>query len=288
MATAARLTAHAARQLAAPGCSTTAVLSLLFMLPAAAILLLSSSPIRSASASGWASPTPRSAGPACSSVLRTTFRCSMTTCSGCRSFNTLLYTVVATVAKFALGLWLALLLNNACRSRRSSAPSCCCPRSCRPCCRRSPSGGSTIRSSRSSPGRCRRAGLIDTYIDFLGVPWNARCVGDRRQRLARHPVRRHLPAGRAADDLAVALRGGGARRRQRLAALPARHRADADADPGGGADLLGAVHLHRFPADLRHHPRRAAELDASDGDARLPARHTGRRPRPGRGDRRRR
>jgi multiple sugar transport system permease protein len=35
-------------------------------------------------------------------------------------FNTLFYTVVATVLKFGLGLWLALLLNNTCRSRPSA------------------------------------------------------------------------------------------------------------------------------------------------------------------------
>ena len=34
-----------------------------------------------------------------------------TACSGSSVFNTILYTVVASVLKFALGLWLALLLN---------------------------------------------------------------------------------------------------------------------------------------------------------------------------------
>jgi hypothetical protein len=43
--------------------------------------------------------------------------------------------------------------------------------------------------------------------------------------------------------------------------------ADADADHRGGDDLLGAVHLHRFPADLRAHARRAGQRDPSDGDA---------------------
>jgi multiple sugar transport system permease protein len=36
-----------------------------------------------------------------------------------------------------------------------------------------------------------------------------------------------------------------------LAALPLRHAAAADAHHRGHHDLLGAVHLHRFPADLR-------------------------------------
>ena len=76
-------------------------------------------------------------------------------------FNTLFYTVVASVIKFALGLWLAILLNRTCRSSRSCARSCCCRSSCRPRCRRSRSGGSTTRSSRSSAGRSSEMGLID-------------------------------------------------------------------------------------------------------------------------------
>ena len=35
----------------------------------------------------------------------------MTRCSGSSVFNTILYTIVASVLKFALGLWLALILN---------------------------------------------------------------------------------------------------------------------------------------------------------------------------------
>ena len=68
-------------------------------------------------------------------------------------FNTLFYTTVASVLKFVLGLWLALLLNKQhAASSPSSAPSSCCPTSCRRRCRRSPSGGSTTRSSPSSAG----------------------------------------------------------------------------------------------------------------------------------------
>ena len=68
-------------------------------------------------------------------------------------FNTLFYTVVASVLKFVLGLWLALLLNQQ-HPLQDLLPRgrSCCPTSCRRRCRRSPSGGSTTRSSRSSAG----------------------------------------------------------------------------------------------------------------------------------------
>ena len=72
---------------------------------------------------------------------------------GCRCSTRSSTRSVASVIKFALGLWLAILLNqNICRSSPSCAPWCCCPSSCPRRCRRSPSGGSTTRSSRSSPG----------------------------------------------------------------------------------------------------------------------------------------
>ena len=61
-----------------------------------------------------------------------------------------------------------------------------------------------------------RLGIIDDYIDFLGEPWNARLLDDRRQHLARRAVRRDHAARRAADDLAVATtrrRASTARRR---------------------------------------------------------------------------
>src|SRR6187200_2012979 len=69
-----------------------------------------------------------------------------------------------------------------------------------------------------------------------------------------------------------------------MATVPVRYRAAVDADPGGGADILGPLHLHRFSADLRNHARRTVEFDTSDGDARLPARHSGWRPGAGGGN----
>ena len=52
-----------------------------------------------------------------------------------------------------------------------------------------------------------------------------------------------------------------------LAALPLRHAAAADADHRRRDDLLGAVHLHRLPADLRADARRPGERHPPDGDA---------------------
>ena len=109
-------------------------------------------------------------------------------------------------------------------------------------------------------------------------------LGDRRQHLARRALRRDHSARRPADDLALVLRGLGDRRRDALAAVPPRHLAAADADHRRRHDVLGAVHLHRLPADLRHHARRPAQRDAPDGDALVPARDLGRRARRRRGD----
>src|SRR5438045_3183671 len=69
-----------------------------------------------------------------------------------------------------------------------------------------------------------------------------------------------------------------------LAALPLRDAAAPDADHRGGDDFLGALHLHRLPADLRHHARRAAERHAPHGDPFLPARDFRRVAGRGRGD----
>ncbi len=73
----------------------------------------SSSPIRSASGSGWDLPMSASAGPASSSGSKTTSRSSMTTCSGCRSSTRSSTPSSRRSLKFGLGLWLALLLNHA-------------------------------------------------------------------------------------------------------------------------------------------------------------------------------
>src|SRR6266403_4040327 len=101
---------------------------------------------------------------------------------------------------------------------------------------------------------------------------------DRGQHLARRAVRCDLPAGRPADDLAVVLRSGELGRCHRLAAVAPRDLAPAGSDHRGRDDLFSAVHVHRLPADLRAHARRAAQRDAPDGHAVVPARHSRRVP----------
>ena len=70
-----------------------------------------SSPIRSGSASGSASPTPGSAAPASSSACENYEYLWNDGVFWLSVFNTLLYTISASILKFVLGLWLALLLN---------------------------------------------------------------------------------------------------------------------------------------------------------------------------------
>jgi len=161
-------------------------------------------------------------------------------------FNTLFYTVIASVVKFALGLWLALLLN-----------------------RHLPVQGLHPRDRAVALHRADRALgdrlLVDLRRAVLGGVVGAREDGDhrhlhrfprraldgalldhRRQHLARRALRRDLPARGAADDLAHALRGGGPGRRDRVAKVPARDAADAHTDHRRGDDVLGAVHLTDF------------------------------------------
>ena len=198
---------------------------------------------------------------------------------------TIIYTFFATIGKFALGLWLALLLNHQLPFKAFIRSIILVPWIV-------PTVLSAIAfwwiydpQFSIISYSLQRLGLIDRYIDFLGVPNNARASLDRRQHLARHPVRRDLPARRTADHLAEPVRGGDDRRRQRLAAVLARHPADADADPRRGADLLGAVHVHRLPAGVRDHPRRPGQLHPPHGHAGVPARDPGRAARRGVGDR---
>ncbi|EIM73849.1 putative permease component of ABC transporter [Nitratireductor aquibiodomus RA22] len=66
-------------------------------------------------------------------------------------FNTMLYTVVASVLKFVLGLWLALILNQHLPFKTFFRAIILLPGWCRPCFRRWLSGGSTIPSFRSFP-----------------------------------------------------------------------------------------------------------------------------------------
>jgi multiple sugar transport system permease protein len=89
-------------------------------------------------------------------------------------FNTLFYTVVASIVKFVLGLWLALLLNRNIRFKTFFRAVILLPYIV-------PTALSAIAfwwiyDSQFSiiSWALVKMGVIDTYIDFLGTPWNAR------------------------------------------------------------------------------------------------------------------
>ena len=89
-------------------------------------------------------------------------------------FNTLVYTIVATIAKFALGLWLALILNNALPFKAFIRAIVLLPYIV-------PTVLSAIAfwwiydpQFSIVSWLLRELGLIDNFIDFLGIPWNAR------------------------------------------------------------------------------------------------------------------
>lgn len=89
-------------------------------------------------------------------------------------FNTLFYTVVASIIKFALGLWLAILLNEHLPFKTFFRTVILLPYIV-------PTALSAIAfwwiyDSQFSiiSWALVKMGLIDTYIDFLGEPWNAR------------------------------------------------------------------------------------------------------------------
>ncbi len=89
-------------------------------------------------------------------------------------FNTMLYTVVASIVKFALGLWLALILNNHFPWKAFIRAIVLMPFIV-------PTALSAIAfwwiyDSQNSmiSWALRDLGLIDRHIDFLGDPWNAR------------------------------------------------------------------------------------------------------------------
>ena len=89
-------------------------------------------------------------------------------------FNTLFYTAVASVLKFVLGLWLALLLNRNIRFKTFFRAVILLPYIV-------PTALSAIAfwwiyDSQFSiiSWLLEKMGLINQYIDFLGDPWNAR------------------------------------------------------------------------------------------------------------------
>jgi multiple sugar transport system permease protein len=89
-------------------------------------------------------------------------------------FNTLVYTIAATVMKFGLGLWLALLLNHSIPFKAFIRAIVLLPYII-------PTVLSAIAfwwiydpQFSIVSWSLQRMGLIDQFIDFLGVPWNAR------------------------------------------------------------------------------------------------------------------
>jgi hypothetical protein len=182
-------------------------------------------------------------------------------------FNTFLYTVVASIIKFGLGLWLALILDRLISFKAMLRAVVLLPFIV-------PTVLSAIAfwwiyDAQDSPLSTilKDLGLITTNIDFLGDPENARA------------------SVIAANHSQVAVRGGDHRWRHRVAAVSPHYLPAADPDHRRGHDLLGPVHLHRLPADLGDDPGRTVQRDAPDGDARLSARHRRRLARRGRRDR---
>ncbi len=116
----------------------------------------------------------RSAGPASGWAWRTTNTCGAIRSCASSVFNTLFYTIVASVIKFALGLWLALLLNRNLPFKSFFRAIVLLPFIV-------PTALSAIAfwwlyDSQFSiiSWMLVKMGIIKTYIDFLGDPWNAR------------------------------------------------------------------------------------------------------------------
>jgi multiple sugar transport system permease protein len=149
------------------------VLGLLFMLPAAVLLLLFLTyPLGLGT---WLGFTDTKIGRAGVWVGLDNFRYLVGDAVAQLSlFNTLFYTVVASALKFALGLWLALLLNRHIPFKSLIRAVVLLPFIV-------PTALSAIAfwwiyDSQFSviSWALLKMGLIDHYIDFLGEPWNAR------------------------------------------------------------------------------------------------------------------
>ncbi len=201
-------------------------------------------------------------------------------------FYSVFYTGVATFGKFALGLWLALLLNNHVPFKSLLRAIILLPWIV-----------PTVLSALAFWWLYDPQFSIFSYLaidvlhirttpfDFLSTTWPARWS------LIAANIWRGIPF--VAISLLAGLQtispslyeAAPARRLDRLAALPLHHLSAAAADPGDRDDLLDHLHLHRLPAGLRDHARRPAQFDPSHGHARLPARHLGRRAGRGRCDR---
>ncbi len=201
-------------------------------------------------------------------------------------FNTIFYTVVASIAKFFLGLWLALLLNRNIRFKTFFRAVILLPYIV-------PTALSAIAFWWIFDAQFSiiswllvKMGLITTYIDFLGSPWNARFSVIAANVWRGVPfVAITLLAGLQTISPsyyeASAIDGATPWQQFRHVTLPL-------LTPIIAVVMTFSV-LFTFtdfqPGHLRHHARRPAQRHAPDGHARLPARHQRRRPRRRRGDR---
>ena len=199
-------------------------------------------------------------------------------------YNTLLYTVVTTVFKLALGLWLAMLLNRHFRGKAFVRAFILLPFII-----------PTVLSTFAWKWMFDPTFSVLNWLLFqLGADHRAHQLARRsrsgddldhdRQCLARRAVLRDQPARRAADDQPRTARGGGDRRRPAVEPLPARHLAAAAAGDDGGRAVLGDPDLRRLPARLRADRRRAGQRHPPVRHLRLPDRRRHRPAERGRGD----
>ena len=167
-----------------------------FMLPAMAFLILFLAyPL---GLGVWISFTDaRSAAPASSSASRITSGCGTTSIFWLSVFNTLLYTSVASAIKFAIGLYLALLLNENMPFKAMMRALVLIPFIV-------PTVLSALAfwwifDSQFSiiSWSLKQLGLITENINFLGDVDLGADLRDLRQHLARRSVRRDHAAGRA-------------------------------------------------------------------------------------------
>jgi multiple sugar transport system permease protein len=200
-------------------------------------------------------------------------------------WNTFLYTFIASAAKFVLGLWLALLLNEHIPFKAFIRAIVLLPFIV-------PTVLSAIAFWWIYDAQfsivswvLTRLGVIHSYIDFLGDPVLA------RMSVIIANIWRGVPfiaicllAGlqTISPSLYEAAAIDGASPFQKILA---RDFADALTDHCGGDDLLGALHLHRLSADLGVDARRTDQCHAFDGYAVVSARDSGRRAGGGRRDR---
>ncbi len=174
-------------------------------------------------------------------------------------FNTFLYTAVASVVKFVLGLWLALLLNKHIPFKSFVRAIVLLPFIV-------PTVLSAIAFWWIYDAQFSivswtlvKMGVMDHYINFLGEP----NLGRMSAIIAN--IWRGVPF------VAICLLAG-LQTIPPVPAVPARHPADALADHCRGDDVLGVVHLHRFSADLGADAWRPHQCHSPHGDTLLPAR----------------